>query len=220
MCVQYAVGIIQFPHGCSATHHLSYSTPPHWPKGKASASQAADLGSIPAFTSALFPDNAKSLGGQPLKCQFRNPFDLAGGQSPDVRLWKQTSSPQGLRVTFRIKSRANTLHHNLSHSLADLWGTTVDFTTNFLHSSQLSVFRSMLFHSKLVHSLMLSSHCFFCLPLCLPPCTVPCRVVLACPDDLVTCLYHFSLHPFTEVRKSSYSLTAFPILVFSSSLAM
>ena len=58
---------------------------------------------------------------------------------------------------------------HLSRSLADSWGTTVDFTTSFLHSSRFSAFRSMIFHSKPVHSLMLSSHRFLCLPLRLPP---------------------------------------------------
>ena len=51
----------------------------------------------------------------------------------------------------------------LSRSLADCWGTTVDFTTCFLHSSRFSAFRSMIFHSRPVHSLILSSHCFLCL---------------------------------------------------------
>ena len=46
----------------------------------------------------------------------------------------------------------------LSRSLADHWGTTVDFTTSFLHSSQFSAFRSSIFHSRPVYSLMLSSH--------------------------------------------------------------
>ena len=59
---------------------------------------------------------------------------------------------------------------------------------------------------------MLSSHRFLCLPLCLPPWTVPCMVVLASPDDHVTCLYHFSLYLFTEVRRSSRGPMAFPIL--------
>ena len=66
-------------------------------------------------------------------------------------------------------------HLHLSRSLADCWGTTVDFTTNFLHSLLFSAFHSMIFYSRLVHSLMLSSHRFLCLPLRLPPCTVPCR---------------------------------------------
>ena len=86
----------------------------------------------------------------------------------------------------------------LSHSLADHWGTTVDFTTSFLHSSQFAPFHSMIFHSRPVHSLMLSSRRFLCLPLRLPPWTVPCRIVLASPDDRVTCMYHFSLHLFTK----------------------
>ena len=53
----------------------------------------------------------------------------------------------------------------LSRSLADLWGTTVDFTTSFLHFSRFPAFRSMIFHSSPVHSLMLSSYRFLCLPL-------------------------------------------------------
>ena len=40
---------------------------------------------------------------------------------------------------------------------------------------------------------MLSSHRFLCLPLLLPPCTVPWRTVLASPEALVTCPYHFIL---------------------------
>ena len=39
------------------------------------------------------------------------------------------------------------LHLHLSHSLADCWGTTVDLTTNFLHSYWFSAFRSMILHS-------------------------------------------------------------------------
>ena len=108
----------------------------------------------------------------------------------------------------------------LSRSLADRCGTNVDFTTSFLHSSRFSAFRSSIFHSRPVHSLMLSSHHFLCLPLRLPPWTVPCRTVLASPDDHVTCLYHFSLRLFIEVRKSSYGPMAFPILAFTFSLVM
>ena len=57
----------------------------------------------------------------------------------------------------------------LSRSLTDHWDTTVDYTTSFLHSSRFSAFRSMIFHSRPVHSLTLSSHRFLCLPLRLPP---------------------------------------------------
>ena len=59
------------------------------------------------------------------------------------------------------------LHLHLSRSLADRWGTTVDSTTSFLHSSRFSAFRSVIFHSRPVYSLM-SSHRFLCLPLRLP----------------------------------------------------
>ena len=60
-----------------------------------------------------------------------------------------------------------------------------------------------MFHGRPVHSLMLSSHRFLCLPLRLPPWTVPCRIVLASPDDRVTCPYHFSLRLFTVVKSPS-----------------
>ena len=36
----------------------------------------------------------------------------------------------------------------LSRSLADRWGTTLDFTTSFIQSSRFSTFRSMMFHSR------------------------------------------------------------------------
>ena len=108
---------------------------------------------------------------------------------------------------------------HLSRSLTDRWCTTVDFTTSFLHSSRFSAFRSMIFHSRPVHSLMLSSHRFFCLPIRLPPWTVPCRIVLASPDDRVTCLYHFSLRLFTG-QEVFIQPSAFPILAVTSSLVM
>ena len=57
---------------------------------------------------------------------------------------------------------------------------------------------------------MLSSHRFLC----------PCRIVLASPDDCVTCLYHFSLRLFTEFRRSSYDPMAFPFLAFTSLLVV
>ena len=94
----------------------------------------------------------------------------------------------------------------LSRSLADRWGTTVHFTTSFLHSSRLSAFHRSIFHSRPVHSLMLSSHHFLCLPLRLPPWTVPSRIVLASPDDRVTCPYHFRLRLFTEVRSWHHTI--------------
>ena len=62
---------------------------------------------------------------------------------------------------------------HLFRSLADRWGICVDVTTSVLHSSRFSAFHSMMFHSRPVHSLMLSSVRFLCPPLHLPPCTVP-----------------------------------------------
>ena len=57
--------------------------------------------------------------------------------------------------------------------------------------------------SRPVHSLMLSSHLFLCLPCLLPPFTVPCKMVLARPDERETWPYHCSLRLFTMVRRSS-----------------
>ena len=67
---------------------------------------------------------------------------------------------------------------------------------------------------------MLSSHRFLCLPLRLPPWTVPCLIVLASPDDRVTCPYYSSLCLFTAVRRFSYGPMAFPFLAFTSSFLM
>ena len=99
---------------------------------------------------------------------------------------------------FSIYLYLSSPHQSLS--LADRWGTTADFISNFLHSSLISAFQRIMFHSRPVHSLMLSSNRFLCLPLRLPPCTVLCRIVLASPDDRVTCPYHFNLRLFTEIR--------------------
>ena len=58
--------------------------------------------------------------------------------------------------------------------------------------------------SKPVHSLMLSSHLFFCLPRLLLPLTVPCMIVFAIPAERETGPYHLSLCCFTMVRRSLY----------------
>ena len=42
-----------------------------------------------------------------------------------------------LELDLPAKNNSHTLSYNLSRSLADRWGTTVDFTTSFLHSSML-----------------------------------------------------------------------------------
>ena len=69
----------------------------------------------------------------------------------------------------------------------------------------LSIFRPL-------HSLMLSSHLFFCLPCLLPLFTVLCEVVLVRPDERDTCSYRFNVSLFTMVRRSSCGPTACWIL--------
>ena len=85
-------------------------------------------------------------------------------------------------------------HHSLNHE--GRWGTTDDFATSFLHFSLFSTALWDLPNSRPVHSLMLSSHLFLCLPCLLPPFTVPCKMVWARPDERETWPYHCSLHFF------------------------
>ena len=65
-------------------------------------------------------------------------------------------------------------------------GTTHIFTTSFLLFSLFSTALWDLANSRSVHSLMLFSHLFFCLPGLLPPFTVPCKTVLAKPGERET----------------------------------
>ena len=71
--------------------------------------------------------------------------------------------------------------------------TTDDFATSFLHFPLFSTAIWDLANSRPVHSLMLSSHLFLCLPCLLPPFTVPSKMVLARPDERETWPYHCSL---------------------------
>ena len=66
------------------------------------------------------------------------------------------------------------------------WGTTDDFATSVLHFSLFSTALRDFANSRPVHSLMLSSKLFLCLPCLLPPFTVPCKMVLARPDEQET----------------------------------
>ena len=70
-----------------------------------------------------------------------------------------------------------------------------------------------------VHSLMLSSHLFFCLPLLHAPFTVPCRIVFAMPEDLEMRPYHLSFRFFTMVRRLPCTPIAFWIMFRTSSFA-
>ena len=82
------------------------------------------------------------------------------------------------------------LLHHLLHLFQNREGclcTTHDFTTSFLYFSPFSTGFWDFASSRPVHSLILSSHFFFCLPF--PPFTVPCKVVLARPDKRETGFY-------------------------------
>ena len=68
-----------------------------------------------------------------------------------------------------------------------------------------------------VHSWMLSSHLFFCLPLHLAPFTVSCRIP-AMSEDLEMWPYHLSFYYFfTMVRRASCTPIAFWFLLRTSS---
>ena len=79
--------------------------------------------------------------------------------------------------TWGQRTRASSIHHHhhLFLNREGRWGTTDDFATSFLHFSLFSTAIWDLPNSRPVHSLMLSSHLFLCLPCLLPPFTVPCK---------------------------------------------
>ena len=99
------------------------------------------------------------------------------------------------------KSLSSSSHLSLDRE--GRWGTTDDFATSFLHFSLLSTALWDLANFRPVHSLMLSSHLFLCLPCLLPPFIVPCKMVLASHDEPETWPYHCSLHLFMMVKRSS-----------------
>ena len=97
-------------------------------------------------------------------------------------------------------------------------GTTDEFATIPFHPDLFSAALVELAKSIPVHSLILSSHLFFYLPLFLFPFTVPCRIVFAKPEDLETWPNHLSFRFLTRVRSSSYSPMAAWIFLRTSSL--
>ena len=74
-------------------------------------------------------------------------------------------------------------HHHISLKCEGRLGTTGDFATSFLYFPLFSTALLDLVNSRPVHSLVLSSHLFLCLPRLLHPFTVPCKMVLARPDE-------------------------------------
>ena len=81
---------------------------------------------------------------------------------------------------------AHRLPYNLSLNREGRWGTTDDSTTSFLHFFLFSTALLDLANTGPVHSQMLSSHLFLCLPCLLPPFTEPCKKGLARPDERET----------------------------------
>ena len=102
-----------------------------------------------------------------------------------------------------------------SPNLGGRRGTTNDVVAINFHPSLSSAALRESSNSIPIHSLMLSSHLFFCLPLFLSPFTVPCRIVFAMPG--VMWPYHLSFRFFTMVRRSSCTPIAFWILLRTSS---
>ena len=97
-------------------------------------------------------------------------------------------------------------------------GTTDEFATTPFHLDLFSAALVELAKSIPVHSLILSSNLFFCLPLFLFPFTVPYRIVFAKPEDLETWPNHLRFRFLTRVRSSSYSPMAAWIFLRTSSL--
>ena len=104
-----------------------------------------------------------------------------------------------------------------SLNLGGCRGTTDDVATIPFHPSLSSAALRESPNPIPIHSLMLSSHLFFCLPLLFAPFTVPCRIVFAMPEDLEMWRYHLSFHFFTMVTRSSCTPIAFWILLRTSS---
>ena len=144
----------------------------------------------------------------------------------------EENRPRGNKTFFMLNSTENEIfsahkycwHFNISIflfypiTLEGRQGTTDEFATIPFHLDLFSAALVELAKSIPVHSLILSSHLFFCLPLFLFPFTVPCRIVFAKPEDLETWPNHLSFRFLTRVRSSSYSPMAAWIFLRTSSL--
>ena len=118
-----------------------------------------------------------TLGGWAVDVSFL--ADSLSGKCQDCCLWVYSlllppPSPQSrVSITTMILH-----HHHQSLNREGRWSTTDVFATSFLHFCLFSTALWDLPNSRPVHSLMLSSHLFLCLPCLLPPFTVPCKMVL------------------------------------------
>ena len=132
-----------------------------------------------------------------------------------------------MMTSLKAEGSVTADNSNLKHSISILFypltlegrrGTTDEFATIPFHLDLFSAALVELAKSIPVHSLILSSHLFFCLPLFLFPFTVPCRIVFAKPGDLETWPKHLNFRFLTRVRSSSYSPMAAWIFLRTSSL--
>ena len=98
--------------------------------------------------------------------------------SPDVILCGWLGSKHQVTNFYNTSVRTDSWYHDALHLHLYLhlsinregrWGTTNDFRTSFLHFCLFSTTLWDLPNSRPVHSLMLSSHFFLCLPCLLPP---------------------------------------------------
>ena len=97
-------------------------------------------------------------------------------------------------------------------------GITDDFATIPFHLVLFSAALVKLAKSIPAHSLTLSCHLSFCLPLLLFPFTVPFRTVFATSEDLETWPSHRSFHDLTMISRLLYSPMAVLVFLRSSSL--
>ena len=102
------------------------------------------------------------------------------------------------------------LHLRQCFNRCGRWGTTDDFTTSYLYFPLLSPAIWDLANSRPVHSLMLSSHLFLCLPCLLPPFTVPCKMFFCqtwWTGNMTIPLQFASLYDRQEVFSQSRKIT-------------
>ena len=90
-------------------------------------------------------------------------------------------------------------------TLGGYLGTTHELATIPFHLVLFPAAQTELAKSIPVHSLIMSSHLFFYLPLLLFPFTVPCRIVFAKPEDHEMWPKYLSFRFLARVRRLSYS---------------
>ena len=101
-------------------------------------------------------------------CSFYCWFPKQNSQAIDWTFsWRQLNRLCSLRLHHHHHHHHRRRHLSLNRK--GRWGTIDDFTTSFLHFSLFSTALLDLANSRPVHSLLLSSHLFFCLLCLLPP---------------------------------------------------